>query len=152
MTGSPSNDRTRTPRRRVVGNQRGSVATEVALCVPPLILLGLAAADFGRIAHFYQTVCNAARVGAERGALQSVTPYSYAAWEGRIREAVLAEMGHLPNFDPAEFTCDVEATADEDGLTRTKVTVSYPFRTAIRWPLIPEVVPMERSVEFRQFR
>lgn len=140
--------RKRSPR----GNRRGAVATEVALCVPLLLLLALAATDFGRIAHAYQVVCSAARVGAERGAMQSVTPYSFPAWEARVRQAVLEEISHLPEFDPAELTCLVEATTDGDGLNRTTVTVSYPFRTVVSWPLIPDTVPMERTVEFRQFR
>jgi Flp pilus assembly protein TadG len=137
---------------RPPSNRHGSVATEVALCVPLLLLLALGAADFGRIAHSYQVVCNAARVGAERGAMQSVTPYSYPVWEEQVRQAVLEEISHLPDFDPAQLTCVVQAITDGEGLNRTTVTVSYPFHTVVRWPLVPDTVPMERTVEFRQFR
>ena len=132
--------------------RHGCVATEVALCVPLLILLALATADFGRVAHAYQVVCNAARGGAERGSMQTVTPYSYSAWKERVLQATLHEMSNFPDFDSEQCECLVEWTTDSDGLSQTRVTVSYPFRTVVSWPLIPPTVQLERTVEFRQFR
>lgn len=131
---------------------RGCIATEVALCVPPLLLLALAAADFGRVAYYHQAVCNAARIGAQKGAMQTVTSYSYDDWKENLVKAAVEEMSNLPDFDPTLCVCQVVTTTDLDGHTRTRMTVEYSFHTAVKWPLLPHTVPLERTVEFRQFR
>lgn len=74
------------PRKR---RRLGVAATEFAVAPPILMLLALVCADFGRVMHHYQIVSNAARTGAEAGALHKVTPYTRAAWEADVRAAAL---------------------------------------------------------------
>jgi Flp pilus assembly protein TadG len=51
------------------GNDRGSVLVEFALVTPVLLLLFLAALDFGLVFHDYQVLHNAVREGARFSAL-----------------------------------------------------------------------------------
>jgi Flp pilus assembly protein TadG len=133
-------------------HRRGTAATEFALCIPLVILLALACADFGRIAHFHQVVCNAARTGAETGATHKFTPLTKSAWEAGVRQAVMAEMQNIPNFDAGELNFQQSTVLDSDNLARIEVTVSYPFRTVVAWPGLPSEVILRKNVEYRQFR
>jgi Flp pilus assembly protein TadG len=130
----------------------GVVATEFALCVPLLLLMALACADFGRIAYYQQVVCNAARTGAETGATHKFTPYTKSAWEAGVYQAVLAEMQNIPNFNAGELNYNLSTTVDSDDMARITISVTYPFRTAIAWPALPNEVQLHKNVEFRQFR
>jgi Flp pilus assembly protein TadG len=130
----------------------GVVATEFALCVPLLLLMALACADFGRVSYYQQVVCNAARTGAETGATHKFTPYTRSAWEAGVYQAVLAEMQNMPNFNAGELNYNLTTTVDSDDMARIKISVSYPFRTAVAWPALPNEVQLHKNVEFRQFR
>jgi Flp pilus assembly protein TadG len=63
----------------------GVAATEFAVALPILMLLALACADFGRVMHHYQIVSNAARTGAEAGAMHKVTSFTRTSWEADVR-------------------------------------------------------------------
>lgn len=131
---------------------RGVAATEFALCIPIVMLLALACADFGKIAHYHQVVCNAARTGAQHGASHKFTQLTQATWESGVRQAVLEEMSNIPQFNAQELNYSLSTTIDTDELSRVQVTVSYPFRSTVRWPGIPDEVFLRKRVEFRQFR
>jgi Flp pilus assembly protein TadG len=137
---------------RVIGARSGTAATEFALCIPLLLLMALACADFGRVAFFYEVVCNAARTGAETGATHKYTPFTENAWKNGVYQAALSEMQNIPKFNAGDFAYDLSTTLDSDNLAKIDVSVSYPFRTVVNWPGLPSNVLLHKQVEFHQFR
>src|SRR5262249_32372758 len=101
---------------------------------------------------FNQVVANAARAGAETGAIHRFTPFTQTFWENRIHDTVLAEMQHLPFFDASKFTYSLATSVDADQVKRVDVSVSYPFETIVSWPGLPTNINLHRTFEFRQFR
>ncbi|HYW78410.1 MAG TPA: TadE family protein, partial [Thermoguttaceae bacterium] len=69
----------------------GAAAVELALILIPLTTLVLGAIDFGRFAHGYIAVTNAARAGAGFASMHGVTTTTLPVWELRTREAVVTE-------------------------------------------------------------
>jgi Flp pilus assembly protein TadG len=136
-------------RRRV---SRGVAAVELAVVLPVLILLTLATTDFGRVIHGFIAVANAARCGAEYGAMHKFTPYTFESWQSQVREAVRQEMAGVSGFNAAELQIDIATVTDEDGLFRAKVAVSYPFRMIVNWPGLPGATMLNHFVEMRQIR
>ncbi|WP_145383303.1 TadE family protein [Botrimarina mediterranea] len=130
----------------------GVVATEFALVCPVLLLMALACADFGRVSHFYETVSNAARVGAETGATQRFSDFTRPLWEQRVRDATLAEMETLPNFNSGDMTYALELAEISNDQHLITVDVSYTFRTIVAWPGLPSDVELRKRVSYRQFR
>lgn len=125
---------------------------EFAIVCPVLLLLALACADFGRVAHFYEVVANAARTGAESGATQQFTDFTRSNWEANIESAVLAELQNVPGFDQTKLSYELTTSVDADGIVHLAVDVSYPFETTISWPGLPAETTLRKRVEFRQFR
>ncbi len=140
--------------RKVCGraDRNGATATELAICIPLLLLILFASVDFGRIAAYRQVVCNAARTGAEIGATHKFTEFTEEAWKHEVRQAALDEMNNLPGFDADKLVIDLDPKIDDDGLARIYLRVTYPFHTMVSWPLVPTSVMLQSSVEFRQFR
>lgn len=130
----------------------GTAATEFAIVLPLTMLMALAAADFARVGHYRQIVCNAARTGAEFGATHKFTNYTKSNWQAGIQGAVLAEMQNVPNFDVGKMQYSLNASTDDEGLAHIHVYVAYPFRTVVDWPLLPSQFSLERNAHFRQFR
>ncbi len=130
----------------------GAAATEFAVALPILMLLALACADFGRVMHHYQIVSNAARTGAEAGAMHKVTSFTRAAWEADVRAAVLEELANLPNFNEASLDYQLTTTVDANDLTTIKVQITYPFESAVAWPALPHVIELRGLSQIRQFR
>lgn len=130
----------------------GAVATEIALVLPVVLLLVMAAADFGRVAHYDQVVSNAARAGGETGALRQFTPFTRPAWEAAVRQAALSEMQSLPGFDEAQLDYSLSTQLDADGLAQIVVEVAYPFQTRVAWPGIPSLTQLRQRYEIRQYR
>jgi Flp pilus assembly protein TadG len=130
----------------------GVVATEFAVICPLLLLLGLACADFGRIAHFHEVIANAARSGAQTGATRQFTDFTRAFWEAEVRQSVIDEMQNLQGFNESELSYSLSTTTDADGLAHVVVDVSYPFRTSVSWPGLPSETELQQRVQFRQFR
>lgn len=122
------------------------------MALPILMLLALACADFGRVMHHYQIVSNAARTGADAGALHKVTTFTQAVWEADIREAVLEELANLPNFDEGSLEFDLTTNVDANDLTTVRVEISYPFESVVAWPLLPHIVELRALSKIRQFR
>jgi hypothetical protein len=129
-----------------------AAATEFAVALPLLMLLALACADFGRVMHHYQVVANAARTGAEAGAMHKFTPFSQAAWEADVRTAVLEELTNLPGFDEQSLQYELTTTVDANDLATIRIEIVYPFRTAVSWPGLPNSVDLRAMSQFRQFR
>jgi Flp pilus assembly protein TadG len=138
----------------VASSQRrsGAAATEFAVALPILMLLALACADFGRVMHHYQIVSNAARTGAEAGAMHKVTSFTRTAWEADVREAVLEELANLPDFNEASLDYELTTTVDANDLTTVQLEIVYPFESAVAWPLLPQIIELRALSKIRQFR
>jgi Flp pilus assembly protein TadG len=132
--------------------RRGVAATELALTLPMVLLFAFAGADFGRIAHFDQVVSNAARNGAESGAIHKFTEFTRPDWEADVRKAVVDEMSNLSDYDASKLAYQLSTTTDADGLARIVVDVGYPFRTVVAWPGLPAEVNLHQRFEMREFR
>lgn len=130
----------------------GVAATEFAVALPILMLLALACADFGRVMHHYQIVSNAARTGAEAGAMHKVTSFTRTAWEADVRAAVLEELANLPDFNEASLDYELTTTVDANDLTTVQLEIVYPFQSAVAWPLLPQIVELRALSKIRQFR
>lgn len=130
----------------------GIAATEFAVALPILMLLALAWADFGRVMHHYQIVSNAARTGAEAGAMHKVTSFTRTAWEADVRAAVLEELANLPDFNEASLDYELTTTVDAHDLTTVQLEIVYPFQSAVAWPLLPQIVELRALAKIRQFR
>ena len=130
----------------------GIAATEFAVALPILMLLALACADFGRVMHHYQIVSNAARTGAEAGAMHKVTSFTRTAWEADVRAAVLEELANLPDFNEASLDYELTTTVDANDLTTVQLEIVYPFQSAVAWPLLPQIVELRAFAKIRQFR
>lgn len=126
--------------RRPRHPRAGSVTLEFALLLPLLITLMLLTVDFGRFAHAYIAVSNAAREGAARGAFTGVTPGSKPLWDAAIEQAArdeLASNGWYEDDASALVVAEPTLTVDGPGQRRVTVDVTYPFRTLINWPFLP---------------
>jgi Flp pilus assembly protein TadG len=132
--------------------QQGVAATELALTLPIVLLFAFAGADFGRIALFDQVVSNAARTGAESGAIHKFTAFTRPDWEADVQQAVMDEISNIPNFDASKLAYKLSTTTDADGLERIVVDVSYPFRTIVAWPGLSTEVTLHQRFEIREFR
>jgi Flp pilus assembly protein TadG len=131
---------------------RGAAAIEFACTLPLLLLLALGACDFGRITYYHQYVTAAAATGAVRGATQQFTEFAQGVWQESVEESVVEAMSQIPEFDAGELVVDITTTAGSNGLVLVNVDVSYPFRTAVSWPLLPNEITLRHRSTFGQFR
>ena len=90
--------------------------------------------------------------GRRIGATHKFTDYTQSDWENGIHDAVLAEMQNIPNFNAGDLSYNLTTTTDTDDLARIDVSVTYPFRTVVSWPGLPDPVMLHKTVHFRQFR
>ncbi len=142
-----------TPRsHRVRRNQRpGAVAVEFAIILPLLMTIVLACVDFGRFAHTYIAVTNAARAGAGFASFHPYTVMTRPIWDERTRETVQTEMGSA--FDASKIDVPSPVVSiDANGFERVRVEVSYPFATLAAWPFLPNDLILTRAVEMRFVR
>ena len=93
-----TNQANRRGARRRAASRRGMAVVEMALLCPLMMLLALATTDFGRVMGAYAIVSNAARAGAEYGAVHGFTSYSQASWESLLEQAVTNEMQAMPFY------------------------------------------------------
>lgn len=128
------------PRRLQARARAGSITVEGAILLPLLMTLALLTVDFGRLAHSFIAVSNAAREGAARGAFTGVTPGSKPLWDAAIEQAArdeLAGNGWYEEDVAAVVVAEPTLHNDGPGQRRVSVEVTYPFRTLINWPFLP---------------
>jgi Flp pilus assembly protein TadG len=137
----------------------GSATLELAILLPLLTTLALLAVDYGRFAHRYVAVTNAARAGAGYASMHPVDPddsAAKAAWDQRIRQAVASELATNSWFVAGQLTVPASVvTNDGPDLWRIRVEVSYPFQTIVNWPFLPgynNPVTLRRQVVIRAIR
>jgi Flp pilus assembly protein TadG len=143
-----------TPQKK--NRRRGSITVEFAILLPVLLTLMLLTVDFGRFAHTFIAVSNAARAGASIGSFNVTTPGSKPLWDAAIRQAVEDELATNIWFDPADLFVATPVLIDEgNGLRRVEVDVTYPFQTLINWPFLAnynDPVDLRRVVVMRIVR
>ena len=135
------------PRNKI--SRRGVAAVEFALILPVLLLIVAISCDFGRFPHTQIAVSSAARAGASRSIHHRPTTDTRAQWEAEIRQAVLEELAELPRFQANDLAVTIETINEAGGTMRTRVEVSYPFRTLINWTLLPSNLTIRESAVFR---
>jgi Flp pilus assembly protein TadG len=126
--------RARTPRR-------GVAAVELAILLPLLAFLFVAAVDFGRVFYPYLTITNCAYNGAQYGSLDP----NHAADPAGIEAAALKD---ATNLSPTPAVTSA-LTVDDDGNPAVQVTVTYAFQTVTRFPGVPNSMNITRTVQMR---
>lgn len=130
----------------------GAAAVEFAVVLPVLVLLLVGGADLGRCFYSTIAVANAARAGAQYA---SMTPYDVnntSGWFTRINEAVTDEFSSSSQFNTTLLTVTTTLQTESDGSNRVSVQVSYPFRTLIKWGVLPSRFTITQSVAMRVVR
>jgi Flp pilus assembly protein TadG len=142
--------------RRGATTRRGSTTVEFAILLPLLFTIGLICVDYGRFAHWYIAVTNAARTGAGWGANHPTTDVTKVLWDAGVRSAVEDELATNKWFDAGNLSIPVSEVLDDgSGLRRVRVQVQYPFNTLINWPFLPgynDTVDLKRTVVMRLVR
>jgi Flp pilus assembly protein TadG len=139
-------------RRSIPSARRAAAAVELAVVLPLLVLLTLAAIDFGRIVQAYVIVSHAARAGAGYASTHCFTSYTRASWETQIRLAVQRELEGLSGFDAGKLQVNIQSTTETSDRTRVSVEVTYPYSTVVTWAGLPTDVQLYRSLIVRQYR
>lgn len=134
----------RTPKRKAVAT------VEFAVILPLLMLLVLGCVDFGRVAHSYIAVTNAARSAIGYAIVHPFTPRSQAQWVTNVQSVAANEMQLIPGFDAS--TVVVNTATDPQGVTQVSVSVTYRFQLITPWPSLPHTVTMNRQVVMRHIR
>jgi Flp pilus assembly protein TadG len=109
----------------------------MAIVLPLLLLLTLAAVDVGRMFYCFQSVESAAAAGAQFGCLSPVNAANPAA----IRASALTQASDIADLSPTV----VSSTTNK----LLSVTVTASFSTVMPWPGLPHQVPMRRTVTMR---
>lgn len=114
--------------------RRAAAAVEMALILPLLTAIVLACVDFGRFAHTYIAISNAARAGAGYAIMNPFTTVTQPQWEAAVRGVVVDEIQQLKAFDANKLNVVATRTVEQDGLWRVRVRVTYPFEAIVAWP------------------
>ncbi len=133
-------------------HRRAATALEFAVILPVLLTLVLGCVDFGRFAHTYIVVTNAARAGASFATVNPYTAETYSLWKDCVRDAVEQEMTGLNRFDAEELAVLTTVIAGTAPQWDAQVEVSYPFQTLIDWPGLPNSIELRQSVVMRTIR
>jgi len=143
--------------------EAGQSLVELALALPILVFLLMGGIDFARSLTAQAGVQSAARVGAEAGASRAAgVAQPVGANDAAVIAYARAELSRVPGVDAATATITVTARRADDSTaclnpptTATPcyvtVRVQYPFRTAIAWPLLPNAIALDESVQFRSY-
>lgn len=127
--------------------RRAAALVEMALILPVLVVIVLICIDFGRFATVYTAVTNAAREGANFGGTHPFTVGTSNLWQQKISEAAKEEMSGIPGFDSDNLTISDPEVIASNQRSRVRVEVSYVFRPATFWPLMPEEMTITRTAE-----
>lgn len=130
-------------RRR--GNHRaGAALVELALLLPVLIFMLLAAMDYSRVFYASVIVSNCAR----NGALFASDPN--IANRTQFNTYLDAIQADAVNLDSSLLQVTYSEGTDAFGYGWAEVTVTYPFDTVINYPGIPSHVDISRKVRMRK--
>ena len=132
---------TQHPRPTTKLGRQGVAAVELAIVLPLIMFLLLAATDFARVFYYSITITNCARNGAIHGCdpvVASQSPFT------SVQDAALADAANLNG----NATVTSKTVSDESG-DYIEVTVNYTFQTISNYPGIPNSIPLSRTVRMR---
>ncbi|MGH8013726.1 MAG: TadE/TadG family type IV pilus assembly protein [Candidatus Binataceae bacterium] len=130
-------------------NERGQSAVELALLAPVLILILLAAADFGRLFYTSIAVSNAARAGAQYGAQSVIT----AADANGMVAAAQSDGTNIADLTASAQQCTCQNSTSvalcpaaycvgDTWATFVEVDTHATFNTLLSYPGVPSSVPL----------
>jgi Flp pilus assembly protein TadG len=111
-----------------IRSERGQALIEMAITLPLLLLVTMAAVEFGRAYQHWQVLTNAAREGARIAVLPGVND---AAVENRVTTYMTS--GRLSA--PEEATITVTRNTEIGAGTASTVVVDYPFTFIVLQPI-----------------
>ncbi len=143
--------------------RQGTAATEFALVLPLLVLIGVGCLDVGHALQYYSVMSSAANAAAQRGATQRYyEPHTRIAWESHVREAATDELASLVRGGAAADAFDIRIETDEPpptrdqdglpGLPTIAVSIDYDYPTLFHWPGFPRRIPLHCESVIRQYR
>ena len=130
--------------------RRGATVVEFAILLPFLMFLFVLAIDFARILYFGIVLENCARNGAYYASNYPNAAYLYNDLYGYkdLDDAILRDAGGI--YNPADTTTKPTYTVTRSGTTGgtqyVQVTVRWNFQSITRFPGIPSLVTLTRSV------
>jgi Flp pilus assembly protein TadG len=127
------------PHRR---HRPGASAVELALLLPVLAFLFLAAIDFARLYYHYSIVASCAR----NGALYASDPV--AAAESPYADVTAAALADATDLSPPPKV-SAQTVLGDHNTPCVDVTVSYAFNTLSNYPGLPNPVTLTRNVRMR---
>ena len=129
----------RSVHRRDRRQPRGAATVELAVLLPLLGFILVAAVDYARIAYYSGVLSGCARNGALHGRR---SPYDPASPYLSLSDAALADATDLR---PAPAITSTTG-ADPSGDPFVEVSASYQFKTFAKYPGIPNAVNLVRTV------
>lgn len=129
----------------------GAAAVELAVCLPLLIAVTVFTVDAANVQFAKATLDSATRIGAQRGATQRFTTYTYDAWQDDAEQAIRYEMEMMPGYEADRLQVSVEATEQNDRVT-VVATGQYRVTTAFNWSGKGTELLLTRRFEVRQVR
>ena len=129
---------------------------EMAIAAPVLIVLLLAATDFGRLYYTNIEVFNAARAGAQYGSQSLITAADFAG----MKTAATNDASNLSslNATASQCTCMTSTTVpacpasyctSNPQATFVEVDTSTTFKTVIKYPGVPSPVTLAGKAVMR---
>lgn len=135
---------------------------ELAISLPVLVLMLFGAADFARVFFTSTELVNAARAGAQYGALTTINSSATSTMQSRASAAspqispytvatptrTCGCMSQTGTFTAQSCTASCASSSDHVAVYVT-VTASKTFSPLVRFPGLPASVALSRSVTLR---
>jgi Flp pilus assembly protein TadG len=146
--------------RKIWGSDAGSALVELALTLPILVFAMVCAADFARVFYTAMELTNAARAGAQYGAINPAQSGDIAGMQTTATGSVnmtgvnaaasrscFCATG-LGSFSPA--ACSTTCTGGQHLVVTVTVTTSKVFTTVVgAFPGVPHTVSLVRAATLR---
>ncbi|WP_237225923.1 TadE/TadG family type IV pilus assembly protein [Rubinisphaera sp. JC750] len=137
---------------RFRSSRAGVATTELALSLPVLLLLLLAAVDYARVSFVACALANAVGASSHYAATHRVTERNETDWETTIQELAQAEMAETPGFVEENLTLTAVPTVNGDGETVVELNGSCLFSPLVDWPGMPGQFLLRKSVTVVQYQ
>jgi Flp pilus assembly protein TadG len=128
--------------------RRAAAAVELALLLPWLLFICLAATDFAKVCRVYMIVTWSARDGARYGSSSSTASTD----TNGIQSAAQADAGDLSPLPSISSTTGTDTDSKSKTYTYVSVTASYTFSTLVPYPGIPSSLTLGRTVKMEVFQ
>lgn len=125
-------------------HRRGAAMVEFAVVLPVLLLTLVGIVEFGRVGTLGIQIGQAARAGAEYGALHPPDSYTLSDWSRLCEQRAREVLANQPGIDTSLIQVQCTYTAASP-LARSQVQVSYPFTLLIGWNLSPASLTIQRT-------